>query len=137
MNDCHLKISILDEDEEIIAIHDSFLTSYDIELFYCKGNLFKGRWFQAETIPPNVLNKFRESHNQSKSSSTCNTDKTSVYSCIFKLKTCGVLLACSNCGIILNFKEFYGAESCSQVALFYLETTQNFTSKSKFIPFIF
>ena len=40
--------------------------------------------------------------------------------------TCGLLLACTPCGIILNVKEFYGAESCPQVALFYLETRKNF-----------
>ncbi len=55
----------------------------------------------------------------------CNTDKTAQYTCDVKVKTCGLLLACTPCGIILNVKEFYGAESCPQVALFYLETRKN------------
>lgn len=56
---------------------------------------------------------------------TCNTDKIAQYSCDMNVKNCGLLLDCTPCSIILNVKDLYGAESCSQLALFYLETRQN------------
>ena len=52
----------------------------------------------------------------------CNTDKASQLSCPLKVKSRGIVLACDPCGIIAGYKEMYGAESCTQVALFYLET---------------
>jgi hypothetical protein len=45
---------------------------------------------------------------------------------LFILVTLRSKLACTCCGIIVNYKEFYGAESCTQVALFYLETIDNY-----------
>ena len=72
------------------------------------------------------METYRASKNRGRSITKCNTDKTAQYSCDMKVKTCGLLLACTPCNIILNVKEFYGAESCSQVALFYLETRKNF-----------
>lgn len=83
------------------------------------------RWFDRETIPIHLLQEYLDNKNPNAKNS-CNVDKTTTFSCDFKVKTCGILLACSNCGIILNYKEFYGAESCKQVGLFYLETSNNF-----------
>jgi len=124
--------STLVKNEEIVEIYDSYVSFFDEELLYCRGNSFDGRWFKRETIPPHLLEEYGNQHNQVKSSSKCNTDKTSVFTCDVKVKTCGILLACSNCGIILNCKEFYFAESCSQVALFYLETVANYKGNGFF-----
>ena len=70
------------------------------------------------------METYRASKNRGRSITKCNTDKTAQYSCDMKVKTSGLLLACTPCNIILNVKEFYGTESCS--ALFYLETRKNF-----------
>jgi len=114
------------KNEIILEIYDSFVTLFDEELFYCRSNSFDGRWFRKETIPKEILEEFQQKCEQIRSTTACNTDKTTVYTCDIKVKTCGVLLACTCCGIIVNYKEFYGAESCTQVALFYLETIDNY-----------
>ena len=59
-------------------------------------------------------------------SQTCNTVKSQFYTCESKNKTRGVVIASSNCGIVLGWREIYGAESCTQVALFYLNITNLF-----------
>ena len=73
-----------------------------------------------------LCEEFQQNGEQIRSTTVCNTDKTTVYTCDIKVKTCGVLLACTCCGIIVNYKEYYGAKSCTQVALFYLETIDNY-----------
>lgn len=50
-----------------------------------------------------------------------------MYSCDAKCKTKeGVIVAASNCGIILGYREIYGSESCTQVGMFYLDITEHF-----------
>ena len=58
-----------------------------------------------------------------------NTDKTNVYACDMKVKTRGIQLALTNCGIIVAYRELYGSESTTQVALVYLDLCDNFLSK--------
>ncbi len=53
---------------------------------------------------------------------SCNTDKTTVTPCEIKCKTRGVIILVSNCGIIISFREMYGAESLQQVAFLYNDT---------------
>ena len=109
-----------------MEIYDSFVNFEDEEIFFVRGIDYDHRWVKAESLPIELLDEFRTKKNRGRSTSKCNTDKTAQYTCDVKVKTCGLLLACTPCGIILNVKEFYGAESCPQVALFYLETRKNF-----------
>jgi len=109
-----------------LEIYDSFVNFDDEELFFVRGIDYDYRWVKAEALPVELLDEFRTLKNRGRSATKCNTDKTAQYTCDVKVKTCGLLLACTPCGIILNVKEFYGAESCPQVALFYLETRKNF-----------
>ncbi len=60
------------------------------------------------------------------SSAKCSTDKTKVYSCELKARTCGVEIICSNCGIILGYRELYGSESCTQVGAMLVDFRENF-----------
>jgi hypothetical protein len=53
--------------------------------------------------------------------SSCNTDKAKVFSCEHKCKTHGILLAVFNCGIVIGYRELFGKESTTQVALLYLD----------------
>jgi len=39
-----------------------------------------------------------------------------------KCKTRGILLAATNCGIVISFRELFGAESLKQVTQLYLDT---------------
>ena len=109
-----------------MEIYDSFVNFDDEELFFVRGIDYDYRWVKAESLPVELLDEFRTLKNRGRSATKCNTNKTAQYTCDVKVKTCGLLLACTPCGIILNVKEFYGAESCPQVALFYLETRKNF-----------
>jgi hypothetical protein len=120
--------------DDVLEIYDSFLNFDDDELFFVRGINFDLKWCKVSSIPSILLESYRISKNKGRSTSTCNTDKTAQYTCEMKVKTCGLLLACTPCNIILNVKEFYGAESCSQVALFYLETRKNF--KGSFLFFV-
>ena len=49
----------------------------------------------------------------------CNTDTTITHACDVKVNTRGILLALSNCGIIVGYRELYGSESITQVANMY------------------
>jgi len=58
---------------------------------------------------------------------TCNTDKASkFYSCNFKCKTRGLIIIAFNCGIIICFREMYGAESLRHVSHLYLDMIDHF-----------
>jgi hypothetical protein len=50
-----------------------------------------------------------------------NVDKTDAFTCELKCRTRGLIIACNCCGIISGFKELFGAESLTQVALMLLE----------------
>lgn len=60
---------------------------------------------------------------------TCNTEKSKLTSCDIKCKTRGILIMATNCGIVVSFREMYGAESLTQVALFYLDTLDHWQGK--------
>ena len=87
----------------------------DVELFLCRKSLNGSLWFKEVDLPKEVLaqyvcykKSFVDRPNK------CNTDKSVVYSCVMKCKTRGILLAASNCGIILFFRELCGSESLTQ-----------------------
>ena len=56
----------------------------------------------------------------------CNNDKTRFYTFFMKCKTIGVLIASTNCGIILGFRELFGSESPTQVANFYMDLIDHY-----------
>ena len=51
----------------------------------------------------------------------CQIDKSNMYSCLFKCKTRGLILAAFDCGIVLGWRDLYGAESLAQIAYMYLD----------------
>ena len=104
-------------------MYDSYITLDDEELFLCKTNLINLKWVSRDKISTDQYNTFT---NKDPDNLDCNTDKEAVYSCTIKCKTRGIILAASNCGIILSFREIYGSESLSQVGLFYLDLLDNF-----------
>ena len=106
-------------------IYDSYVNLDDIELFLCNTNVNDLHWFRKEDIPEEVYQEYKNKKTIG-NSRTCNTDKTTVFNCDLKCKTRGLQLACSNCGIVLAFRELYGSESLTQVALMYLDIVDNF-----------
>jgi transcription elongation factor Elf1 len=78
-------------------------------------------WYKKDSISREVLDLYFNQKNKQRKLTSCNTDKTSVYACNLKCKTRGIELACSNCGIVLAFRELYGSESLTQVAYMYLD----------------
>ena len=87
-------------------------------------------WFRLEDIPKEVLTAYRSSQQLDENvihETTCSTDKTKVYSCELKARTCGLLIACGNCGLIEGFAELFGSESCTQVGNFLINFHENFT----------
>jgi hypothetical protein len=52
---------------------------------------------------------------------SCNTWKAAT-PCEIKCRTRGVVLIVSNCGVVISWREIYGAESLAQVALLFLDT---------------
>jgi hypothetical protein len=107
----------------------------DNEIFLCRLKKKsieekEAYWFRLEDIPKDVLNDYKSSHKLDEnvmSETTCSTDKTKVYSCELKARTCGILILCGNCGLIEGFSELYGSESCTQVGSFLVAFHENFT----------
>lgn len=90
-----------------------------------------GFWFREQDIPKDLLQKYKESRSldenvTSSTKTACSTDKTRVYSCELKARTCGILILCGNCGIIEGFSELYGSESCTQVGAYLVDFYENF-----------
>ena len=56
---------------------------------------------------------------------SCNTDKTSTFSCLLKCKTRGVEQACTSCGVIIGIRELFGSESLTQVAQMYMDMSDH------------
>ncbi len=88
-------------------------------------------------MPPDLLNQYLEKKTSEIGTiKTCNTDKSKIFACEMKCKTRGVQLACSDSGIVLAFRELYGAESCTQVAQMYVDLCESFIGKmSTFISY--
>ena len=72
-----------------------------------------------------MLEDYMATQTNTQELSRCNTEKTQ-HSINNKCKTRGVVLAVHNCGIVLSFREIYGAESLTQVCFFYLDTLSNY-----------
>lgn len=108
--------------DKIVLLYDSYVNHKDQELFLCKTKVTDLKWFRKEVVPHDLLANYNQKKiKESTISTTCNTDKSSIFSCEMKCKTRGIQLACGNCGIILGYRELFGAESCTQVAQMYLD----------------
>ena len=116
-------------EEEILLIHDSFVTHEEKEIFLCRGNKFDRRWFAEYDLPKDKLENYRSIRKASLEPQLCNTDKSSQFACEMKCRTRGLALLCTNCGIIIAYKELFGSESCTQIALMYLEVRSHYMSK--------
>jgi hypothetical protein len=88
------------------------------------------KWYKKDDLPTNLLNNYIESKTNRKLLSSCNTDKTSCFSCDMKCRTRGIQLGINNCGVIVGYRELFGSESSSQVALMYLDICDHYQSKN-------
>ena len=92
-------------------------------------------WFKREDIPKKLYEAFKardKNIGNDASDDTCKTDKTKVNSCDYKTRTCGIQVLCSNCGIILGFRELFGSESCTQVGNILVDSYKYFQGLLKF-----
>ena len=116
----------------IEKIYDSFIDVYDSELLLCKVSSKDPSkngltWFKLDDAPAKLLSEFKSGIDTKDAETTCSTDKTKVNTCDYKTRTCGLQIFCSNCGVILGFRELYGSESCTQVSMMLLDLHENFT----------
>ena len=117
----------------------------DDEIFLCHTDPNKNgtnAWFTVQNVPAalidrykypkdptNIINEepidnFESNRREFFDEATCKTDKAKVNSCDLKTRTCGIQVLCSNCGIILGFKEL--SESRTQVASMLVDFKQEF-----------
>jgi len=102
-------------------IHDSYIDVNDQELFFCETNITV-KWLSASSIEKNKIKEYYKQQHRKYADSTCNTLKKNVTSCDVKCKTRGILLAATNCGIVVSFRELYGSESLTQVSMLFLDS---------------
>ena len=92
-------------------------------------------WVFRENIDSQILKQFENKRDivdrvetrQYEAIDDCNTEKINNFHCTIKVKTRGILLACTNCGIVIGAREIYGAESKTQVAMMYLDLVSTIT----------
>ena len=80
-------------------------------------------------IPDEVLKLYLQSITlDSGETPICPIDKTidNSYSCLFKVKTRGLILAAWNCGLLVAWRDMYGAESLTQIAYMYLDIADSY-----------
>ncbi len=113
--------------DKVILIYDSFINLHDVELFLCRTTEVDFKWFRKDLVPHDLLKQYIDKKTtEIYTIKTCNTDKSKIFACEMKCKTRGVQLACSDSGIVLAFRELYGAESCTQVAQMYIDLCKSF-----------
>lgn len=106
--------------------------------YFCRDHKYQKLEFEKVDYPKKLLEEFKiVSSDNSEISNTFNTDKSKVYTCESKTSTCGLQIFCSNCGLILGFKEMFGSESCTQVAVQLTEFRKHFKGKSILLAFTF
>ena len=116
--------------DNIVIIYDSFVPGDGDEIFLCKTERMDFRWFCRDDLPSTLLQTFIDTHRlTSETLTSCNTDKTNIYTCEMKCKTRGIQIACNNCGIVVAHRELFGSESLTQVALMYLDMADNYIGK--------
>ncbi len=112
--------------EEVLTIYDSFVSQLGEELFLCDTNFTKNKWIERNSIRPiKQLLDFIDMRTE-KQELTCNTDKSLAYTCELKVRTRGIQICASNCGIIIAFREMFLSESKHQVAIMYIDIADHF-----------
>ncbi len=112
--------------EEVIVIYDSFVNQIEEELFLCDTNMGKNKWLRRDHIRPlKTLFDFIETRVNDKDLA-CNTDKSLAYTCDLKVRTRGIQICATNCGIILAFREMFLSETKHQVAIMYVDISNHF-----------
>jgi hypothetical protein len=101
-----------------------------LELFYTETSK-SVKWLSKNFIPSSIYREYIESQTTNCAQS-CNTLKLTVTSCDIKCKTRGILLSATNCGIAMSFRELYGSESCTQVALMFMDTLDSFNASGNY-----
>ena len=117
---------ILGEDEELVKIYDTHIDTADNELFLCETTNSKVKWLNRFQLTDQEYFDYQNSLKIN--NNTCNTLKATA--CEAKCKTRGIILAVSNCGIIISFRELFGSESLTQVTALYLDTLELYQSKN-------
>ena len=103
-------------------VHDSFVNLEDKEIFLCRISTGELKWFTKHDIPAEVFLQFQKRNiSECENNQFCQIDKSNMYSCLFKCKTRGLILAAFDCGIVLGWRDLYGAESLAQIAYMYLD----------------
>ena len=105
-------------------VYDSFVGLDDREVYLCRIVEGELKWFLKSDIPTEVLKEYTERKSDTNETYVCQIDKTEMYSCLFKCKTRGFILSAFDCGIILAYRDMYGAESLTQIAYMYLDIVQ-------------
>jgi hypothetical protein len=90
------------------------------------------KWLSQKNIPEEIFENFLLRVGHVPLPNTCNTLKKTTTSCEIKCKIRGIIVAMSNCGIIISFREIFGSESLSQVTMLYLDTLELFQGKCRF-----
>jgi hypothetical protein len=105
----------------------------------CQTNLSKLKWLVRKAIPLEMFNEFSNKQNNITldDNKTCNTDKEAVFTCPMKCKIRGVELACTNCGIVVGFRELFLSESLTQVATFFLDLYDQYECIYNFYKLIY
>jgi hypothetical protein len=128
---------------KIENIYDSFVDIEEKEIFLCRVAGFNELiWIQKSDIPKTtlvqytkkaiVVDEYRDKEESIKEKNKfCNVDKTDSYTCDIKCRTRGIIIACTNCGVIIGSRELYGAESLSQVCQFFLDIKDKYASSDK------
>ncbi len=97
------------------------MDSNEEELFLCEIEDGQLAWFVASDLPQEMLEDFKGSKPPEDAEPTCNTSKDTQYKCNLKSRTRGLQIACTNCGVMLGFREMFCSESSNQVAMLYLD----------------
>jgi hypothetical protein len=114
--------------DNIIEVFDSFITLDGVEICLCKTEKHDQKWFLATDLNKDLYAEYKNTRVPI-IPGNCRTDKSNIYACDLKCKTRGIQIACNNCGVVVAYRELFGSESLTQVALMYLDLVDNYTSK--------
>jgi hypothetical protein len=121
-----IKKTRLVRNENVTTIYDSFINQLEEELFLCDTTLETNKWIRRDQIRPlQKLSDFIDSRFSS-DDLACKTDKSLAYTCELKVRTRGLQICASNCGIIMAYREMFLSESKHQVAIMYIDIADHF-----------
>jgi hypothetical protein len=130
-------------------VHDCYLTPDDLELFLCtvesivmhskkpreaptacpKTVNFEElglKWLDRADLSRSQYNDYMQTRisNKKIDEESCNTDKVACSPCEAKCKTRGAFLVITTCGIVVGFRELFGAESLTQAVMLFLDVLE-------------